>query len=208
MSLTVDRPPVQNSDVPSAGSVPSNPAPDRVPVPPRRHPRSFVQRYKEHLWVGGVSLVIIAVAVSPLLIAYHGSQGPAEPPISTPAASAPSLSTTLSITASEFKFSPTAFQVPVGQKIQLTLTNTGQVEHDVTIPAASFSLQAKPGESASGTFNIDTPGVFDFICSIPGHKDAGMKGTVSVVDGSGTVPVAAATHDMAGMSSSTSASSV
>ena len=88
----------------------------------------------------------------------------------------------MSITASEFKFSPTSIQVPVGQKISLTLNNTGSIEHDLTIPGLEFTLPARAGQSASGQLTFDKPGVFEFICSIPGHKDAGMKGTLTVVD--------------------------
>ena len=200
MSATLDRPPVHVSDSASAGSVSSHAASGRDSAP-RRRSRSFIQRYRPHLWVGAVSLVIIAVAATPLLMGY-----PSRPPVAPAAATPPQLSTNISITTSEFKFSPTTLHVPVGQNIQLTLDNTGVVEHDVTIPAANFSLLAKPGESATGAFTIDKPGVFDFICSIPGHKDAGMKGTLTVVDGSGTAPVVAPAHDTGSMS--TSANSV
>lgn len=36
-----------------------------------------------------------------------------------------------------------------------------------------------PGESDTITFQLDTPGVYDFICSFPGHW-ATMKGTITV----------------------------
>ena len=100
-----------------------------------------------------------------------------QPVAATTAAVAPAnLSTSVSITASEFKFNPTSIQAAVGQKVTLTLHNTGVVEHDVTIPSAGFSLLARAGQTATGDFTFEKPGVFDFICSIPGHKDAGMKG--------------------------------
>ena len=56
------------------------------------------------------------------------------------------------------------------------------MEHDVTVPSAGFTLLARAGQTATGEFTFDKPGVFDFVCSIPGHKDAGMKGTLTVVD--------------------------
>jgi len=112
------------------------------------------------------------------------------------AAAAPvNLSTSVAITASEFKFSPTSINVPVGQKVSWTLQNTGVVEHDVTVQAAGFTLYAKAGQTATGEFTFNAPGVFDLICSIPGHKEAGMKGTLTVVDPnatSATAPSAAA----------------
>jgi nitrite reductase (NO-forming) len=118
--------------------------------------------------------------------------------------------TSVSITASEFTFSPTSIQVAVGQKVTLTLQNTGVVEHDVTIPSAGFTLLARAGQTATGDFTSDKPGVFDFYCSIPGHKDAGMKGSLTVVDPlAPAAPAAQAAsstaHDMPGMASSSSA---
>ncbi|MGI9147294.1 MAG: plastocyanin/azurin family copper-binding protein, partial [Chloroflexota bacterium] len=58
--------------------------------------------------------------------------------------------------------------------------------------------------TVAGEFTFNTPGVFDFFCSIPGHKDAGMKGTLTVVDpNAGAAPVAqtssSAPQSMAGM---------
>jgi nitrite reductase (NO-forming) len=41
---------------------------------------------------------------------------------------------------------------------------------------------AAAGKSASATFKIARPGVYTFICSIPGHKDGGMVGTLTVGD--------------------------
>jgi len=131
---------------------------------------------------------------------------PASPPQSrqpaqATAAAPASLATNVSITATEFKFSPTSIQVPLGQKITFTLSNTGTVDHDVTVPAAGFTLSAKAGQSATHEITFDKAGVFDFFCSIPGHKEAGMQGTLTVVDPSVAVPVAvaASTQSMAGM---------
>jgi len=99
--------------------------------------------------------------------------------------------------------------VPVGQKVTLTLQNSGVVEHDVTIPGAGFTLTARAGQTATRDVTFDKPGVFDFFCSIPGHKDAGMKGTLTVVDpqaaaSSAPIPAASSAHDMPGMPTTSS----
>src|SRR5205085_1870917 len=66
------------------------------------------------------------------------------------------------------------------------------------------------GQTATGEFTFNKAGVFDFFCSIPGHKDAGMKGTFAVVDPSTAVsstvaqPAPAATHDMSSMGTASS----
>jgi nitrite reductase (NO-forming) len=91
----------------------------------------------------------------------------------------------------------------------LTLLNAGVVEHDVTVSSAGFSLLARVGQTTTGDFTFDKPGVFDFFCSIPGHKDSGMKGTLTVVDplaavSSAPIQAASAAHDMAGMPTTSS----
>src|SRR5262249_10201821 len=57
---------------------------------------------------------------------------------------------------------------------------------------------------------FDKPGVMNFFCSIPGHKDAGMQGTLAVIDPTAAAPgvlpaqaSAASMTRMPGMSSST-----
>jgi uncharacterized cupredoxin-like copper-binding protein len=35
------------------------------------------------------------------------------------------------------------------------------------------------GQTTSGTFTIDTPGTYTFICAVPGHESGGMKGTLT-----------------------------
>ena len=41
-------------------------------------------------------------------------------------------------------------------------------------------LHALPGGTAELTFRTGQTGTFDFYCTIPGHKQAGMMGTLTV----------------------------
>lgn len=214
MPATLDHPTRATGDKPAPHSAPPRPvAPECLTTgaqPPRFRHRSLTERYQQHLWLGLLSVVVIAVALSPFAMGYLG-----RPSLDSSAGTsqlvpaAPSnLSTSVAITTSEFKFSPTNIQVPVGRKISFTLDNKGVVEHDVTIQAVGFTLLARAGQTATGEVTFDKPGVFDFICSIPGHKDAGMKGTLTVVaPGAANAAAApAAPNQMAGhdgMSSAT-----
>jgi uncharacterized cupredoxin-like copper-binding protein len=45
----------------------------------------------------------------------------------------------------------------------------------------NFRLGINPGDSASGGLRVDAPGEYRFYCSVPGHADAGMRGTLIVV---------------------------
>ena len=44
----------------------------------------------------------------------------------------------------------------------------------------SFELKTDPGGSQSGTLPALKPGTYQYICSIPGHEQPGMKGTLTV----------------------------
>jgi nitrite reductase (NO-forming) len=216
MTTTIDRPPPIDRP-PTTRRPTSAPPPSASPRPPapKRPRRTLWQRYQHHVWIGGIAVLAIAFAALAMLLTPQGSPTPVlsrQP--SQPAAVAPAtLSTNVSITASEFKFSPSSIQVPLGQKITFSLNNTGAVEHDFTVQAAPFTLQAKAGQTATGEFTFDKPGTFDFLCSIPGHNEAGMRGTLTVVDPAASAapaastaqPASASMADMPGMTTTAAA---
>ena len=82
------------------------------------------------------------------------------------------------------KFDPTTLSAKAGQPIQVTLDNSsGQIAHDFDITEGvpqPIKISAQPGQKATGTFTIDTPGTYPYFCSQPGHEQAGMKGTLTV----------------------------
>jgi nitrite reductase (NO-forming) len=197
MSMTLDRPPAQAPDTQPEPKTDERP----VAVRPRR---GWLQRYQQHLWIGAVSGAVIAAALSPIAVGYMSRPAATNATAAQSASVVPSdLATNVKVTASEFKFTPASIQVPVGQKVSFTLDNPGVVEHDVTIQAARFTLAAKAGQTATDAFTLDKAGVFDFICSIPGHKDAGMRGSLTVVDPGVAAALAAQSsamaHDMTNM---------
>jgi nitrite reductase (NO-forming) len=197
------------------------PASNEPPAPPSRPLTGRGggwRRYQRHLWIGAISLLVIAAVSVPISVvprAQPETEPTTEPATSSlPIAAAPTdLSTSVTVTASEFKFGPTSVQVPVGQKITFTLKNTGVVEHDLTIAGTDFKVSARPGETVTGDFTFDRSGTSDFYCSIPGHKDAGMRGTLTVVDASASTtaapqPAAPAVNPMANMPGMASSSSM
>jgi uncharacterized cupredoxin-like copper-binding protein len=82
-------------------------------------------------------------------------------------------------------FQPDSFTVPAGQEVTVELTSEDQVEHDFVIEDANGDIDvvhADAGETATGTFTIDAAGTYEFFCAVPGHRAAGMDGTLTVVD--------------------------
>jgi uncharacterized cupredoxin-like copper-binding protein len=59
------------------------------------------------------------------------------------------------------------------------LPNSGAATHDFTIDDLGVHVVARSGESGSVTINAPA-GSYEYYCSIPGHKQGGMVGTLVV----------------------------
>ena len=118
---------------------------------------------------------IAALAIAATLVACGGA-ATAAPPIPSPTPSGVEVT----LTATEFAFDPSEVEVAAGSAVNFTVANKGTVEHDLTIDALSFTLYAGVGESPSLATGVLAAGTYDFHCSIPGHKEAGMTGTLVV----------------------------
>jgi len=66
--------------------------------------------------------------------------------------------------------------------VTVTFTNASPIEHDVTIAEGAKVLGATPifvGGSRKLSLRLK-PGTYTFYCSVPGHRQAGMEGTLHV----------------------------
>jgi uncharacterized cupredoxin-like copper-binding protein len=109
-----------------------------------------------------VALVALVVSVS----AFGGSN----------AASA----TTLTVTAgkpSELKFTLSKKTIVKGVTT-FKVTNKGMLSHDFKI-AGKKTVMLKPGKTATLKVTLKA-GKFPYLCAVPGHAAAGMKGTLTV----------------------------
>ena len=86
----------------------------------------------------------------------------------------------LNVTMSEFKFQPSSFVMAAGQSITLRVKNAGTVDHDFAIEKLGVSLTMKPGATGAQQIGPFAPGTYDVICSIAGHKEAGMVARLTV----------------------------
>lgn len=111
-----------------------------------------------------------------LLLAACGGSGGSEAPSGPP----PAKDVTLE-GPNELKFIPDEITAQVGQQINITLNNTGALEHNfLWADTEEEVINTKGGESASTSRTFDTAGEYDFFCTVPGHKEAGMIGKVVV----------------------------
>jgi len=83
------------------------------------------------------------------------------------------------VTATSFSFDPDEITVSAGEDITIVLT-ADDILHDFTIENGEGHVAADAGETASGGVRIDEPGTYTFYCSVEGHREAGMEGTLVV----------------------------
>ena len=98
----------------------------------------------------------------------------------------------------EFAFRPAVISVAAGRAVRLRFENRGQLAHQfqaqyhealpvrvvdestlVEAPGATF-VRLEPAAAASIEFYPTRRGRFAFACTIEGHKEAGMRGTLEV----------------------------
>lgn len=84
----------------------------------------------------------------------------------------------LTVTAHDIYFEPVELTASAGT-ITFILPNEGAAMHNFDIDALDILVDMPPGTTQ--TLEVDIPaGTYEYYCSIPGHKDAGMVGTLVV----------------------------
>jgi len=80
----------------------------------------------------------------------------------------------------EFAYAPKTWEIPAGKPIKIVLKNKGTVEHDFTIDALRLKVTVAAGKDAEKSFAAIAPGTYEVHCTVAGHKEAGMTGTLTV----------------------------
>ncbi len=82
--------------------------------------------------------------------------------------------------ASDLEFTEAPEQMPSGN-VTFELVNEADVVHNVTVEELDDLevVEVGAGETATGTVTLE-PGSYTYYCSIPGHREAGMEGTITV----------------------------
>ena len=100
----------------------------------------------------------------------------------------------------DMRFTPDRIEVRQGETIRFVVRNAGKVLHEMVIGTGQelaghaalmkkfpgmehdepYMTHVKPGRKGDLVWNFNRPGTFQFACLIPGHFEAGMKGTIVV----------------------------
>ena len=81
--------------------------------------------------------------------------------------------------ATSFEFDPDEITVTAGEDIAIVLTSDDLL-HDFTIDDIDVHVAADRDETAEGGLRADEPGEYTFYCTVEGHREAGMEGTLVV----------------------------
>ena len=93
------------------------------------------------------------------------------------------VTTTVTVHMTEYKFDLSTSVVPAGTVV-FNLINDGKTPHNFSI-AGMTSDNLAPAATATMTVDLSTAGDYSYLCTLPGHAEAGMQGTLTV---SGTTP--------------------
>ena len=98
------------------------------------------------------------------------------------ATAAPPVESALEIRvlAGDMYFEPAEIRIDAGATVNVAIDNEGAAFHDLTIPALDFILAADAGNEATGSLRVEERGAYEFLCSVPGHAQAGMTGILLV----------------------------
>jgi plastocyanin len=85
----------------------------------------------------------------------------------------------IEVTATSFEFDPDEIRVAAGEDVAIVLSSD-DVLHDFTIDELDAHVAAEQGEKNTGGFTASEPGDYVYYCTVSGHREAGMEGTLVV----------------------------
>lgn len=150
----------------------------------------------ERLRSGRFAAVAVLFVASAALA--HGAGSAGEPGVASKPAR--TIEIVMSETADGMRFTPDRIEARRGEQIRFAVRNAGQLEHELVLgtPEANRehakmmaempdmkhsdpnAVTVAPGGSGSLVWRFTHKGDFEFACLIPGHYEAGMRGTVDV----------------------------
>lgn len=112
------------------------------------------------------------------------------------------IEVTMKEASGQMTFTPNSVKASEGEQIRFLVKNDGELDHEFVLDTAENNQKHKaamegggkmeaeanavsvaPGKSAELVWKFDKAGEFEFACLIPGHYEAGMKGSVAVTSG-------------------------
>lgn len=135
------------------------------------------------VWPVAGFFVAIAFGVGLITEAAFGGANAAIAPLS--AESSGGEANAITVELGDLFIKPTEISLEPGDA-SITVRNNGKTQHDFTVTGLTGTKTLDPGTEETIALSGLEVGSYDFICSIPGHADGGMKGVITVAEGGGT----------------------
>jgi uncharacterized cupredoxin-like copper-binding protein len=116
-------------------------------------------------------LTLTAVAITALALVQFASAR-TEP-------QAHASATTIQVSGKEFSFKLSSKSIARPGTVRFNFKNAGHVKHDFSINHKHTPM-ISPGKTASITVSFRKKGKYSYLCTVPGHAAAGMRGVFTV----------------------------
>jgi plastocyanin len=145
-----------------------------------------------------ITLSMLALALGLIALAGCGSSSSSTSSATSTTAATPATTSSASTTSApaagggaiavaanpegQFKYMPSTLSAKAG-KVTIAFTNSAPIEHNLTVASASGAVAGATPTSRGAVKNLTvslTPGTYKFYCTVPGHRQAGMEGTLVV----------------------------
>jgi uncharacterized cupredoxin-like copper-binding protein len=162
---------------------------------------------KSKLFTSKNCIVLLALTLSSVAFAagehaadHDHSDSHAESAIGQPGVAAKASRTVTVEMSDSMRFTPSAIQVKQGETIRFVVKNRGQLKHELSLGTLKelkehselmkkfpemehdepSQVSLAPGKQGEVVWQFTTAGVVNFACLMPGHYEAGMRGTITV----------------------------
>jgi uncharacterized cupredoxin-like copper-binding protein len=118
-----------------------------------------------------VPLTLASVAIAGLTLAPLA--------LAQPAAPTHAATTTIQVKAGEMYFKLSSKSLAKPGTVTFVVKNVGHIPHDFKINGKKTALLS-PGKTARLAVRFAKKGTYPYLCTVPGHSAAGMKGVFAV----------------------------
>jgi Cu+-exporting ATPase len=131
----------------------------------RPHRRGVLGILRDSVFLAGVAAIALAIA---------GGVYAADRAIDASAQK-------VEVVGTNVAFVPAEIRIEAGKWTVVTFTNEDPVFHDWMVDGvANVDAGARPNQSTTLRFVLDRPGAYRYLCTVPGHAEAGMVGVLVV----------------------------
>jgi uncharacterized cupredoxin-like copper-binding protein len=148
-----------------------------------------------------IALAALALSGSAFAGGNHaGGHGDEETAIGKPGMATQASRTITVDIGDNMRYTPSDIQVKQGETVRLIIRNNGQVKHELSLGTQKELLEHReqmkkfpdmehdepgkvtvaPGKQGEIVWQFTTAGTVNFACLMPGHYEAGMKGTIKI----------------------------